>query len=339
MIFNHDNINMSKSKKNIDNLIIRSLNGFTTPEEEIELQVILKENKENQKKFLEYQKIWDLSSLDQTVFDTPKAFARFNKRIKAESSPQKTKTIIRSLVYFSMGAASVALLFLLLPWTQKATEHREPQLTSFIMPDHAKGNLKLPDNTIVWLNKNSQLNYPEVFTPDKREVSVEGEAYFEVTKNTQKPFIVNLGNERITVLGTSFNVKNKKDADFAEITLLSGKVRIDFEKQKKNYTLNPNERILYSKKTGHVKIEPVNASIYNIWIKDRLTFDNEKLSYIISCLEKWYDIKIEYTENIKKIDGISLSVRDESIEEVLKGIQHIAPIKYTILENNTIPKK
>ncbi len=326
---------MKENINHIDGLIVRFLDGSIGAEEKEELHSLLESNEKNQRRLKEYYDIWNMSAQKSMIFEPMKAFDRFTERIESQVPPQKSRPVLRNLIYFSTGivAAIVIAVLLKLPLTQDLISISKPQIITFSMPDHAKGNLKLSDQTIVWLNKNSRLTYPDVFTADKREVSVDGEAYFEVSKDKKKPFIIDLGNEKITVLGTSFNVKNRKDKEYTEITLLSGSVRVDFEKEKKNYTLEPNERIVYSKRTGRLKIEPVNAKIYNIWIKDKLTFDNANLGYIIACLEKWYDLKIEYTENVKKMEGISLSVRDESVEEVLKGIQYIAPIKYTILTN------
>ncbi len=326
---------MRRSKNHLDDLIIRFLDDSITPEEKAELGFLVEENDEVRQKMQECHDIWNITPLNHEIFEPEKAFRRFTRRIEPERSPKKVKRIFKNIVYFSTGVAAAVLVvfFLKLPWIQAPDRQEQSNIITFIMPDHAKGNLKLPDQTSVWLNKNSRLDYPGVFASDRREVSVDGEAYFEVSEDKNKPFTVDLGNEKITVLGTAFNVKNRHDKEFSEITLLSGSIDVSLEKEKKHYELKPNERLVYSKRTGKVKIESVDAGIYNIWIKDRLSFDNQNLSYIISCLEKWYDIKIECTENIKKINGISLSVRDEPVEEVLKGIQYIAPIKYTILKN------
>lgn len=331
---------MNDSNYNIDELIVRFLDGSINETEREILFRNIRKDPEIKKKFNNMIRIWNVSRLEEQTIDPAGAYLKFQQRMEIPQESGHPNKFFRYIKYTIPVAASIALLLIFIFLLKPGNRESQDQLSLFTelkMPSGAKGSINLSDHSTVWVNTNSTLYYPEKFTGNTRTVKITGEAYFEIAKDASKPFIVDLGNEKIKVLGTSFNVRN--NTGLTEVALLTGKVCIETVSDGKKIYLKPNEKWVYSKHTGKGSIETTDAGIYNIWIKDRLVFDNANLSYVITCLERWYGIRIQYTQQVNKIEGISLSVRNESIEEVLKGIQQIAPIKYTILKNKIATDK
>lgn len=230
----------------------------------------------------------------------------------------------------------------------------------FVVPDGQKSEVNLTDGTKVWINAGSILRLPNSFETKNRDVWLEGEAFFEVTKNAQKPFIVHTSDINIKVLGTSFNVRAYEDEDLIETTLIEGLVDLqktsdNGETDNETVTLKPNHKAVYFKsKDAYIseslikeikqplivrKIlisEPVNTEVVTSWKEGKLIFEDEKLIDIIPRLERYYGVtisikgdklnEVRYTGTIKKI----------SIEQTIKALQITTPFDYQINENSII---
>lgn len=323
---------MRTYNSNMKELIIRFLDGSITSSEKETLLLWLKEDKENRKTFLEMHDVWVTSGHTGKDFNAKKKLNVFVKRVRDYESRKKKKSI-KTILYTSISAAAViALIFTLtnLLTSPKSFEQADETFTQIVQAKHAKERIVLPDGTTVWLSKNAILSYPRQFAGRCRQVKMEGKAYFEVTKNKRKPFIVDLGEDKIEVLGTSFNVRNYKTETDNEIVLLTGRVGLHLAGVKKDVILKPNEKVVYSKTSKAPKIETVDASLFNVWTKDRLVFDNEKLSYVIANLKIWYDVEIECPVNLAERTRVSFTIVDETKEQMLKVLALVAPIKYVV---------
>lgn len=191
----------------------------------------------------------------------------------------------------------------------------------------------LSDGSKVTLNAGSELKYPVQFSANEknRMVFLKGEAFFEVEKNTNHPFIVNTRDMDVKVLGTQFNITSYPDDAKAYTVLVEGRV----EAQNKLNTsdtkiLNPNERVFFIK--NQLEIEPVNVRKYVSWVNGELVFIDENFKVIKNKLERKYNVTINnlYPE----LDTIIITARfkNETIEQVLKTFQIYKPFKYTIKE-------
>ncbi|MFR1240329.1 MAG: FecR family protein [Butyricimonas faecihominis] len=118
------------------------------------------------------------------------------------------------------------------------------------VPRGGEYRIELEDGTKVWINSASRLRYPVVFSDDTREVYLEGEAYFEVQRDEARPFIVHSGEQKVTVLGTSFGISCYASEANDYTTLVSGKVKVDFERGKQSFVLEPGMQVAYSKESG-----------------------------------------------------------------------------------------
>jgi len=319
----------------MNDLIIKYLNRETTQEEKQQLLTWLKESQANKKLFHEIRDIW-LSSEAATISDkeVQHAFGLF----KRSTTIQKKKRIQQQNFSFLRIAASIGVLLICTLGSYflgKKEQHLSREsavqiVNQVVMGDESKGAITLPDGTTVWLNANSKISYPEVFSKEIRKVKLEGEAYFDVIHNTQSPFIVESDQMEINVLGTQFDVKNYTGQTNLEATLLTGKVKVRFSPEQEFITLAPNQTISFDKQSNKFNIREVDANDYIIWTNEKLTFNNELLSTILYKMEKWYNIKITCADNVPLDQRLSFTIRRENKEEIFKTLELIAPIKSNI---------
>lgn len=152
--------------------------------------------------------------------------------------------------------------------------------------------LTLSDGTVVWLNSESSLRYPIRFVGDQREVELWGEAFFEVNHDESKPFRVKSGNFEVEVLGTSFDIMNYEDEQLAQVTLASGKLRVN--KGDQHTIIHPNQQVQLCEKRFDVR--EVDARYYTSWTDNRFMFDDESLEVIMRKLARWYNLDFEFCD-------------------------------------------
>ncbi len=210
-----------------------------------------------------------------------------------------------------------------------------------IIPEHVDTNvlriprggefkLQLADGTQVYLNSATDLKYPVTFTGSERRVYLKGEAYFEVTKDAERPFIVVTDDVQVRVYGTSFNV-NTHDRDGIRTVLVEGKVGIQGLGSEQEYLLKPNELAFYDRKTRDMKIETVDPDLYTLWRKGIFVFERETLENIMNTLSLWYDVEVVFqSESVKKLHFSGHMERYEQIEDILHAITDATGVVFTI---------
>ena len=198
--------------------------------------------------------------------------------------------------------------------------------------------LVLSDGTRVWLNSETRLKFPVQFSNNRREVFLEGEAYFEVTKNPEAPFIVKTGHMDVEVLGTSFNVSAYKDEASIQTTLVEGKVRVSSEfGQSLEQVLKPNEQAVFNKSSNQFKIIEVNAALYSSWCEGIFVFNEESLDDILRKLSRWYDINVFFqSEEVRAYQFSGKLPRFKNCNELLDMIEKTTNVKFTMKENRTV---
>ena len=197
-------------------------------------------------------------------------------------------------------------------------------------PVGARTCMYLPDGTQVWLNSCSRLTYSQGFGINDRNLKLEGEGYFEVSRNEQLPFIIHTQEVDVTVLGTQFNFKNYADDSEASVSLLSGKVKLSNHlRQEETVYLQPNEKVTLNKLTGEMKTTRTQVQNSKIWTHDELFFDEELLVYIAKKLMRNYDVKIEVADSLKNTRFYgSFKMSGSTIEQVLETISSTNRMKY-----------
>jgi len=221
----------------------------------------------------------------------------------------------------------------------KGSQADNIKMNELVVPFGKKSQLTLEDGTKVWLNAGSRMEFPTKFKNDKREVSLQGEGYFEVAHNQKVPFFVNAGEISIKVLGTRFDVSAYKSDKLIETILLEGSVAIRelsaFSLFKKESVLKPNQKASYDR-NGHsivVKDEPnVNDAI--AWKEGWFKFHRQSIDDVFEKLQRYYNVQFDFNSEVPKEDLISgkLYLKD-SIEQVMLTMQVVAKIQFRINGN------
>ncbi len=199
-------------------------------------------------------------------------------------------------------------------------------------PTGGQYNIVLADGTKVYLNAVSSIKYPTQFNGDKRIVELDGEAYFEVAKNKNKPFIVKSGDQDIEVLGTHFNVHAYDNESVVKTTLLEGSVAVNYKNQKA--ILKPGQQSNVSDKFNKITIKQVDTEAAIAWKNGRFKFDNADLKTVMRQLERWYGINVEYRGDVPDVRFNGGTFMNKNLSEVLKVLE-LSNIKFKV-EGKTI---
>lgn len=210
------------------------------------------------------------------------------------------------------------------------------KMNEVVIPYGKKSQLVLEDGTKVWLNAGSKMAFPTKFTGKKREVFLEGEAYFEVTHNENQPFWVNTKEISIKVLGTKFNISAYQTDYLTETVLIEGKVSVSERSSmvfhQAETILHPNQRASYHKtnKTISVRHEP-DVEFIIAWTEGWFKFSKQSMNDVLNKLQRYYNIQFVYDAGLPTSDLISgkLDLKD-SIEQVMIALSDVANIKFRI---------
>lgn len=200
----------------------------------------------------------------------------------------------------------------------------------------AKGEriqIMFQDGTKVYINSDSKLRYPKKFALNTREVFLEGEAYFVVAKNKNRPFIVNLSGPAIHVLGTSFNVQDYPENKDIVVCLDEGNINLTLPTEKK-YPVQPGERLVYNKENKQCIISKMNdMQRLSMWKQNVIVFKDTPLPEVIKVLNRWYDVdfKVEDEQALKYV--YTLTSDNTLLEKVLMDLEKIAPVKFEYNED------
>ncbi|MBS7199074.1 MAG: DUF4974 domain-containing protein [Bacteroidales bacterium] len=188
---------------------------------------------------------------------------------------------------------------------------------------------ELADGTKVWLNSQSELRFPASFDGERRQVFLAGEAFFDVVKNSEKPFIVSLSKGDITVYGTRFNVTDYEEAVLSTV-LVEGSIGFE-SADGQNVRLVPSDRLVYEVETNTISVEKVDTMLYTAWINKMFIFNGQPLEAIMTTLSRWYDFDITFeSEDIKGIRLSGRLNRYQDIRVLLNTYEEVANIKFKI---------
>jgi len=223
--------------------------------------------------------------------------------------------------------------------SNKSNTKASIQYNTILIPKGGHLKLQLADGSNVWLNSNSKLKYPVNFIGDKRQVFLEGEAFFEVEKNKNKPFIVSVNDMSVRVYGTSFNVSAYDNSNEIITTLVEGSVKLQ-SKSGVDKFIKPDDQFIFNKESGGYVLEQVDTRIYTAWVNGRFAFHREKLSSIMDRLSRIYDVDVHYRNSrlrdIKFSGEIALY---DDINEILDMLEVTQKVKFNINENLVIIDK
>jgi transmembrane sensor len=200
-------------------------------------------------------------------------------------------------------------------------------------PAWTRAQFSLPDGTTGWLNSNSSVKYNGSFNAD-RQVTLKGEAFFDVFKDKKRPFMVNTPEINIKVLGTRFNIASYENEKNVEVVLEEGKLIFNNKEMNKSCIMNPNDLVIYDKTLKDFSSEVVQPHKYLSWKEGKLIFRNDPLDVVARRLERWYNIDVEV--NVSSTEDIRWRATfiDEGLEAVLSIMKRSLPINYRIENGN-----
>lgn len=239
------------------------------------------------------------------------------------------------LLKFYQKAAAVLLIPLLTAGIFYLLSQHQPtenQLET-IAPRGQKSQIRLSDGTKVWLNSETVIRYSGVFAGGSRDVYLEGEAFFEVTKNSGQPFIVHVSGLDVKVLGTRFNVKAYPDENEIETSLFEGKVNLlrkdPIGKGIEETSVFPGESYVYDLKSRRLQTRRFAEEEINGWKKNQLIFKDDTFSNLVRKVERWYDVDIVYDEKLFNDRLLTVELYEgERIERLMEIISLTLSVDY-----------
>lgn len=296
-----------------------------------------------------------LNALKRKLNITPELEESF-RAITIETGTDYGNRYIQLLKYAAVFISAVIITSTVFYFLTFQKTISAPLINEINVPVGSKTMITLSDNTKVWLNSGSTLRYSDYSDADKREVYLEGEAFFDVVENKHKPFIVKTTDISIKVLGTKFNVKSYPGENFVETTLIDGLIVIEEitarKEQKMNITLHPNQKATFTRATKELAldgisrkkitpmpikkvsiIEKVDPEPITSWKDNKLIFNNELFRSLLPKLERWYDVEIQLEDTVINNYRYTGLFEKETVEQALEALKLATPFEYTINKN------
>lgn len=216
-------------------------------------------------------------------------------------------------------------------------EKKEERFHVISVPRGGEYCLKLSDGTIVYLNAESKLIYPVTFSETERKVHLVGEAFFDVQKDTTKPFIVDMDSLQIRVLGTEFGVRAYTDEECVKTTLKQGSVKV--ETNSNNLILSPGTQAIFKKSDHSLERQEVNITLFIGWKDGRLIFKHCPLEEVLRDLGRWYNFNVTFEREELRSLPFSLNIeKHEDFSEVLNLLEETECVTFEITDNTVIVK-
>lgn len=352
-------------------LMARSLSGEATALEEEQLRQVLQQDISLQQQYDLMKRMWHgVDSQQQTTNYTEEEKQNVNrilKLAKTETQPGDEIPVIqirskRKYLYAFSGVAAV-LIAVASGWLyfgaskETNSSNNNPPTQTLVAENGSRTRTILPDGSTVWLNAGSHISFNNDFTGKTREVTLDGEAYFDVVKQPSRPFIVHVSGYDIRVLGTAFNVKSYAEDKTIETTLIRGLVQVTKQgiKEQKPIILQPNEKLTVEKLAADnvIKLPDINTQAANqdntgfkitllntplheeerietAWIYNRLQFHGDSFTELAEKLERWYNVRIVFDDEHVQHLNFTGSFEQETVEQAFAALKTAQAFNYDI---------
>lgn len=209
---------------------------------------------------------------------------------------------------------------------------------SLVVPRGGEYQLVLPDGSIAYINSGSRLDFPTIFEGDTREVTLSGEAYFQVAHDQERPFIVNSPDFQVTVTGTAFNVYNYPD-DVAETTLVNGRVMVSSDSHQ-TVSLKPGQQARIIAGADRMDIRDVDTGLYTSWVHGLFRFKDMRLMDLAKRMERWYDVEIIFADDsIGEMRLTGAMEKEKAFESLVWLIEKSTSVSFKVTDNHVIVNK
>lgn len=311
-------------------LISKYLSGEATIEDKAELSAWRKSDPQNEGEFQELKETWSLAHTD-LLFDSSNKEKVWNRIMGNIDRMHPIKMYSRTVLYRTIAVAATVALLIGISIPLLFSGEEENKMVCFKAPLGQKAEVSLPDGTSVFLNSGSVLTYSTDYSRTNRSVKLEGQAFFDVVKDKDHSFDVAVGNVKVVVHGTSFDVNAYKDNAEIAVTLLTGSVSVFSSSSNKLLAnLRPNQKAvipLYDKEK--CLLTNCDAQEEVVWRLGKLKIDGEELTDLVRKMERWYGVKVS-VNNTNTTKRYWMTVKTESFREMLEIINRITPIEYSI---------
>lgn len=326
-----------------EEIIVRSIQKVATPEELAILNKWLKEEKKNIAYYCQLEEIWNSgkSLSEESIHNGWQMLAE-----DIAARPQKEQPSIISVKKRKIGwlryaaAMFIGVLIASAVWMTLSDISEDSQqhilVQNVVYNKIGVQSVVLPDLSEVWMNEDTRITYPEKFTGGVRLVSLEGKAYFDIRKDPETPFIVQIGNVEVEVTGTEFFIESILK-EHSYVTLISGSVNLNYknkEGKKQSTPLTPGEQARINRLNGSVEIKDIDTGYYIAWKDGTYRFTDEPLEKIVSILAKHFNMNIYIAESLENKRFTGRVIPGENVEDVLNSIGKSYPIKYRISGKN-----
>lgn len=266
---------------------------------------------------------------------------RIHHLIRIRDSRKRSSFFWR-LVRIYMKAAAILLLPLLVAGgliynylgNKNKTAPDQMVSSSIFAPMGSRVSFNLPDGTLGMLNSGSKLTYSLPFN-NNRQIHLDGEAWFDVSKDENHPFEINIGSSKLAVLGTCFNVMAYPAESYIEVVLQKGKIEFFDKESSETVIMMPSERLVL--RSGKISKTVTDPAKYLAWTKGRMVFNNDPMAEVARRIERWYNVEIRLAD--KELEKYSFrgTFEDDSLEEVMQFLSMTSPIKYKITPRKMRP--
>ncbi len=328
-------------------LLTRKLSGEISAEEKEELETMLLANPMLLKAEDALIRYWHNSHKGGDEKTTKNAFDKLVSQMDETVWPVvKPASAKRWWIPLLGTAAALVLCAAAVLWML-----REPELTSEYNTRGTRSLIKLADGSTVWLNADSELKYPARFKGSKREVYLKGEAYFDVAKDAERPFVVHTDKMDVNVLGTSFNVRSYQSDSTSEATLISGEVEVALVADPgKKFRLKPSEKFIIANQKDSINQlpnEPLisgatyftpedSAIIETAWVDNKLIFSDESFASLAIRMERWYNVTIQFENTAIQQLRFTGLFKKETLTQALEALQLTEGFNYKLVEDRVI---
>ena len=311
--------------------IMSYLQKQMTADEEAAFYTWVHSSTERKTLYFELKAVYDTAIIKNKHIDTQ---ACWDRLLRKKNQQKRIVLWKRIASYAAVAAAAVALTSI---YFGSSRSDAAPQVAAkYISGDGIEANrVILPDGTVVSIGTETQVIPAPDYGKDKRIVHLSGEAFFEVAKDADKPFLVQAGEQTIEALGTSFNVMAYHKAKEIATTLNTGEVRIATAGKAQTVRLQPNQQLVYNKDTRTLKLHKVDAAEYSAWRNGYYRFKEENLRDILERLGSIYGASIHVeTTRFDKFQFTGTFYRGQSLKELMEVLRLSVPLNYTIKERD-----
>ncbi|MBN9382225.1 MAG: FecR domain-containing protein [Chitinophagaceae bacterium] len=339
--------------KRLWELLSRKYNNELTPEEQEELEQLLREHRDVFELNETFSRLKDMPVQPLT---TPADEERSRQAIAARLPPPPLARSPKKLLRWAAAACAVLIVAGIWFYHLKTTPSPLPGSQNEVATSTSKSKVLLPDGSTVILNRQSKLVYNKDFGVNKREISLTGEAYFDIAKNEAIPLTVVAGPIQIKVMGTAFNVRAYTGDSTIETSLIRGSIEVSSsDDPERSIRMRPNEKIIFGKNNtpspispgaksaqgskpaqifvqmNRIQPNPIDSTINEIvWVQDKLVFSKEPFYSLAKKMERWYQVRIRFKDKISEQLSLTGSLEKESLTEALDALRQLTPFNYQI---------